>query len=66
MEELVRKTGQAAGGGEGEVGGHVEVGEVFDRDFAGDGKVVAGRTGVLQNGLDVAAGERRWRGRGAC
>ena len=51
VEDLVGKTGQAAGGGEGEVGGHEEVGEVFDRDFAGDGEVVAGRAGVLQDGL---------------
>ncbi len=46
--ELVR---QAAGGGEGEVGGHEKVGEVFDRDFAGDGEVVAGRASILQDGL---------------
>ncbi len=51
MEELIGRTGQAAGGGEGEVGGHEEVEEVFDRDFAGDGEVVAGRAGVLQDGL---------------
>ena len=51
MNELIGRTGQAAGGGEGEVGGHEEVGEVFDRDFVGDGEVVAGRAGVLQDGL---------------
>ncbi len=51
VKELVGKTGQAGGGGEGEVDGHEEIGEVFDRDFAGDGEVVAGRAGVLQDGL---------------
>ncbi len=45
VEDLVGRTGQAAGGGEGEVGGHEEVGEVFDRDVAGDGEVVAGQGG---------------------
>ncbi len=51
MNELIGRTGQTAGCGEGEVGGHEEVGEVFDRDFAGDAEVVAGRANVLQDGL---------------
>ena len=53
MEEVVRKAGQSAGGGETEVGGDEKVGQVLGGDLAGDGAVVAGRASVFQDGLVV-------------
>ena len=53
VEELVGRTGEATGRGEREVCSNEEVGQVFRGDLAGDGVVVAGRAGVLQNGLVV-------------
>ena len=53
VEELVGRTGEATGRGEREVCSNEEVGQVFRGDLAGDGVVVAGRAGFLQNGLVV-------------
>jgi hypothetical protein len=46
-EKASRLTREATGGSEGEVGGNQQVVEVVRVDLAGDGGVVAGRTGVL-------------------
>ncbi len=52
-EETSRLAREATGGGERELGGNQEVGEVDSVDFAGDSMVVTGRTGVFQDGLFV-------------
>ncbi len=46
-------TGEATGRGESEVCSNEKVGQVLGGDLAGDGVVIAGRAGVLQNGLVV-------------
>jgi hypothetical protein len=51
MEQLVRGAREFASGGEGQVGGHEEVGQVFGGDVAGDGFVVAGGSGVFEDRL---------------
>ena len=53
MEEVVRKAGQSAGGGETEVGGNEKVGQVLGGDLAGDGAVVASEARWLENSLVV-------------
>ena len=53
VEDLVGRTGEATGRGEREVCSHEKVGKVLRGDLAGDGVVIAGRAGVLQNGLVV-------------
>ena len=54
MEEKAgRLTREATGGGKGEVGGNQQIVEVVSVDLAGDGGVVAGRTGVFQDGPRV-------------
>ena len=53
MEQLVRGARELAHGGEGEVGGNQEVGQVFGGDFASDGCVVAGGAGVFEDGFVV-------------
>ncbi len=54
-EKASRLTREATGGSEGEVGGNQQVGEVVRVDLAGDGGVVAGRAGVLENGPVVGS-----------
>jgi len=53
VEDLVGRTGEATGRGEREVCSNEKVGKVLRGDLAGDGVVIAGRAGVLQNGLVV-------------
>jgi hypothetical protein len=53
VEDLVGGTGEATGRGESEVCSNEKVGQVLRGDLAGDGVVIAGRAGVLQNGLVV-------------
>ncbi len=43
MEELIGRTGQAAGGDEREVDSNEKIGQVLRGDFAGDRMVIAGR-----------------------
>ena len=44
------------------MGGNQEVGEVDSVDFAGDGMVVTGRTGVFQDGLFVGGNPNETKG----
>ncbi len=53
MKQLVRGAREIASGGEGQVGGNQEVGQVFGGDISSDGCVVAGGSGVLEDGLVV-------------
>jgi hypothetical protein len=53
MEQLVRGARELAHGGEGQVGGNQEVGQVFGGDFASDGCVVASGAGVFEDGFVV-------------
>ncbi len=53
MEQLVRGAREIAHGGEGQVGGNQEVGQVFGGDFSSDGCVVVGGAGVFEDGLVV-------------
>ncbi len=52
----MRGAQEFASGGEGQVGGHQEVGQVFDGDVSSDGCVVAGGSGVFEDGLVVWGG----------
>ncbi len=53
MEQLVRGARELARGGEGQVGGNQEVGQVFGGDFSSDGCVVASGACVFEDGLVV-------------
>ncbi len=53
MEQLVRGAREFASGGEDQVGGNQEVGQVFCVDVTGDGCVVAGGSGVFEGSLVV-------------
>ena len=54
-EETRRLAREATGRGEAEVGGNQEVREVGSVDFSSDGRVVAGRAGVLENGAAIGS-----------
>ena len=56
MEQLVRGAREFASGGEGQVGGDQEVGQVVGRDVSSDGGMVAGGSGVFEDSL-VVCGE---------
>ncbi len=53
MEQLVRGAREFASGGEGQVGGHQEVRQVFGGYVSSDGCVVVGGSGVFEDGLVV-------------
>jgi hypothetical protein len=54
-EETRRLAREATRRGEAEVGGNQEVREVGSVDFSSDGRVVAGRAGVLENGAAIGS-----------
>ena len=56
VEQLVRGAREFASGGEGQMSGNQEVGQVFGGDLSGDGGVVAGGAGVFEDGF-VGGGE---------
>ncbi len=55
-EEACRLARETAGGGEGEVERNEEVVDVFSVNLAGDGGMVAGRAGVVENSALVRGG----------
>ncbi len=58
-EKASRLAGETTGGGEDEVGGDQEIGDVFRVDVAGDCFVVAGGAGVLHNSAVVGCEPER-------
>ena len=66
MEEKARGlAGETTSGGEGEVGGDQEVGDVVRFNVAGDCMVVAGGAGVLHDGAVVGCEPERAKDRGS-
>ncbi len=58
-EKASRLAGETTGGGEVEVGGDQEIGDVFRVNVAGDCLVVAGRAGVLHDSAMVGCEPKR-------
>ena len=52
-EEAGRFAGETTSGGEEEMGGNQEVGDVGGVYFSGDGGVVAGRAGVFEDSATI-------------